>query len=668
MKINIPLLLAVGLLGLTVTSLHAQVAINNSAANPDASAILDLQSGNSGVNKGFLPQAVTLTNVNTAAPVVTPAVGLIVYSPAGPVGGNGAGYYYWNGLAWASMNSSIGGTGSNNFVARWTPNATTLGTGMIEDNGTTVGINSTPTKAMLYVNSTKAAADSAIGATIGVYGQATKYGGYFSGAQGVYGSGSSFGGNFVASGGPGVNAGGTTFGGDFTGSAGPGVYASGTTFGGDFTATTGPGVNGNGTIYGGQFTASAGQGVYGTSTNAAGDSSVGLTYGVYGKATAFTVTTAGVYGNVPFGSGTGVYGNSPSGTGVYGNSSGGTGVYGNGSAFGGNFVASGGPGVYGSGTSYGGQFTASAGAGVYGSGTSFGGQFTASAGAGVYGTGSYGVYGSGTTSPGLYGVSTRAAGDSAIGVTHGGYYTASAGAGVYGGGTTFGGNFKATAGAGVYGVGNIYGVEGIGNGSTMPAVAAGTGNAFCGTTYGLFAAQTTAVNTGIGCIYTYDAEGLDFTELNAWNSNTHYKVFSNIPGGSVTCAAYDLSGQKVLLHCPETPEFYYEDYGEGQLVNGKAHIDLDPILAKNVAISEKHPLRVFIQLEDNETCKGVIVKNKTGSGFDVVELNGGTSNTPFEWHVVCNVKDAVDNKTINHVQDLRFEKAPATVIPTITKN
>jgi hypothetical protein len=298
--------------------------------------------------------------------------------------------------------------------------------------------------------------------------------------------------------------------------------------------------------------------------------------------------------------------------------------------------------------------------GVYGNGVSEGGYFTASAGAGVYGTGNEGVFGSGASyggqftasaGQGVYSTSTNAAGDSSIGKTYGIYAT----------GNNFGGSFISSGAVGVQALGATYGVVGVGNNTLLPVPPANTGNAFAGTSYGLFAAQTGNLTTGCAAIYGRDDNTGDFAELNAWNAGTHYKVFSNIAGGAVTCAAFDLTGQKVLLHCPETPEFYYEDYGEGQLLDGKAHIDLDPVLAKNVAISEKHPLRVFIQLEDNETCKGVVVKNKTGSGFDVVELGGGTSNTPFEWHVVCNVKDAVENGTINHTQDLRFEKAPPAV-------
>jgi hypothetical protein len=58
--------------------------------------------------------------------------------------------------------------------------------------------------------------------------------------------------------------------------------------------------------------------------------------------------------------------------------------------------------------------------------------------------------------------------------------------------------------------------------------------------------------------------------------------------------------------------------GTGKLVNGKAHILIDPIFAKNIVVNEKHPIKVFIQLEGD--CKGVYVANKSQNGFDVIEL------------------------------------------------
>ncbi len=110
------------------------------------SAILSIyNTGNAGVNKGFLPPQVALTNVILAAPVSSPATGLIVYSTTAPAGGSGTGYYYWNGSAWASFSAggAVGGSGTANYLARWT-NASTLGIGMVQDNNTNVGINSAP--------------------------------------------------------------------------------------------------------------------------------------------------------------------------------------------------------------------------------------------------------------------------------------------------------------------------------------------------------------------------------------------------------------------------------------------------------------------------------------------------------------------------------------------
>ena len=56
-----------------------------------------------------------------------------------------------------------------------------------------------------------------------------------------------------------------------------------------------------------------------------------------------------------------------------------------------------------------------------------------------------------------------------------------------------------------------------------------------------------------------------------------------------------------------------------------------------MTISKDHPVRVFIQLEGD--CNGVFVTNKTSTGFDVVELARGTSNTAFSWHAVANRAD-----------------------------
>ena len=52
----------------------------------------------------------------------------------------------------------------------------------------------------------------------------------------------------------------------------------------------------------------------------------------------------------------------------------------------------------------------------------------------------------------------------------------------------------------------------------------------------------------------------------------------------------------------------------------------------------------------------MVVKNKTPHGFDVVELGGGASSMPFQWHIVGNRADeAAANGRVSRNADARFE-------------
>jgi hypothetical protein len=141
------------------------------------------------------------------------------------------------------------------------------------------------------------------------------------------------------------------------------------------------------------------------------------------------------------------------------------------------------------------------------------------------------------------------------------------------------------------------------------------------------------------------------------NTSTLRKI---IGPGTVNTVVRDLSNNLVALSAPEAPENLFQDYGQGQLSEGRAHIELDPILVRNIVVDESHPLRVFIQLEGD--CKGVYVTNKTGGGFDVVELEGGSSNTAFTWTVVANRADEVlPDGSISRYSAERFPPAPGPV-------
>lgn len=233
------------------------------------------------------------------------------------------------------------------------------------------------------------------------------------------------------------------------------------------------------------------------------------------------------------------------------------------------------------------------------------------------------------------------------------------------GGGVFGQAWSATT-IGVMGTNsnvNGTGIVGAGNGIISSVLPNGSGAAFAGASFGtlsrsenvggLRAAEVLICNNGSGIAQQHLA--------GAYVGATLYKI---IGPGVVSTVVTVNEGNDVTLHAPETPEAYFQDYGEGQLSSGFTHINLDTLFAKIVCINEKHPMRVYIQLEGD--CNGVFVENKTKDGFDVKELNGGKSNSKFQWTIICNRADSFDKNgnLISRFQDLRFEKSfePSTMI------
>lgn len=248
---------------------------------------------------------------------------------------------------------------------------------------------------------------------------------------------------------------------------------------------------------------------------------------------------------------------------------------------------------------------------------------------------SYGSYGENTNANG-YGIfannSAANVGGSGIGAF--GATSQSAGFGI------FGRNFNASGTGGIFGGNNI----------SAYYLVAGSGSASTGQSTGVYARSLT---NGIGEAIYSDQFG-SITRVNYYSGFIQYKILG---AGTVSTTAKDLNGERVVLHCTETPEILFEDYGQSQLSNGSAHIEIDPIIAKNIVVNEKHPLRVYIQLEDN--CNGVFVTNKTGNSFDVIELGSGTSNAKFQYHIIGNRADEVlPNGRISKNADARFEPAP----------
>src|SRR5690554_3127998 len=160
---------------------------------------------------------------------------------------------------------------------------------------------------------------------------------------------------------------------------------------------------------------------------------------------------------------------------------------------------------------------------------------------------------------------------------------------------------------------------------------------------------------------SYVYVGIKYATNNNGTTGTDFKIVGN---GSVSTMIRDTNNKNRILFAPEAPEILFEDYGTGKLINGVAQITIDPILKDAIYVDDKHPLKVFIQLEGE--CNGVYVTNKSANGFTVKELQGGNSNVPFSWHIVANradTKDASGQVTSKHV-GLRLPIGPGPLDPT----
>jgi hypothetical protein len=113
----------------------AQTGINTDNLPPDPSAGLDVRFS----DKGLLPPRVELQSPYVAAPVVSPAAGLLVYNTAtagNPPDNVVPGYYYWTGIMWNPFVVSAGTNGQTlrNDGGNWIANSA------LYNDGSNIGI------------------------------------------------------------------------------------------------------------------------------------------------------------------------------------------------------------------------------------------------------------------------------------------------------------------------------------------------------------------------------------------------------------------------------------------------------------------------------------------------------------------------------------------------
>ncbi|MHC4695094.1 MAG: hypothetical protein ACYS67_20370, partial [Planctomycetota bacterium] len=191
---------------------------------------------------------------------------------------------------------------------------------------------------------------------------------------------------------------------------------------------------------------------------------------------------------------------------------------------------------------------------------------------------------------------------------------------------------------------NVYGANHIAKGTTIGGVYGSVSYA-----YGNGSISTVGV-TGFAADSGSGSANAGFFTVSSAGSGVHYGVQAyEAPGGSGAAiyanGDFAASGTKsavmrtsrgtTLMYAVESAEVWFEDFGEGRLINGQAHIELDPLFLEMVTINSNQPMKVFIQLNDD--CNGTYVKTSL-TGFEVFELNQGVSEASFTYRVVAKRK------------------------------
>jgi hypothetical protein len=104
-------------------------------------------------------------------------------------------------------------------------------------------------------------------------------------------------------------------------------------------------------------------------------------------------------------------------------------------------------------------------------------------------------------------------------------------------------------------------------------------------------------------------------------------------------------GSHRLVYAMESPETWFEDFGEAKLVRGKARVKISPDFA---AIVDTKTYYVFLTPHGDSA--GLFVTSRTSGGFEVREQGRGTSSLSFAYRIVAHPRQASDNKRLAKIK------------------
>lgn len=148
--------------------------------------------------------------------------------------------------------------------------------------------------------------------------------------------------------------------------------------------------------------------------------------------------------------------------------------------------------------------------------------------------------------------------------------------------------------------------------------------------------------------YNFAGTNIAYAYVGGWtNGVTTRKIVGT---GTVNEIVPTETHGRVTLTCPESPEYWYQDYGTVQMTNGKATILLDPILADVSIVDDDNPIRVTCTPVRMPYYNGITIMNQTKNSVEILELNGGNHSGKLQYQLVVKPK--------TNFGEGRFSQAP----------
>jgi hypothetical protein len=144
--------------------------------------------------------------------------------------------------------------------------------------------------------------------------------------------------------------------------------------------------------------------------------------------------------------------------------------------------------------------------------------------------------------------------------------------------------------------------------------------------------------------------GNNFNQVFSVDANGNLNISGNLVVSGTKSAGVKLqNGREVALYAVESPENWFEDFGNAELSNGVAWVPLEGSFAETTNAT----LAYHVFLTANGDSNGLYVSRKTAAGFEVREHGGGGSNVAFDYRIVVRRRGYETMRMAEVVRDIK---------------